>query len=87
MARLGLLGHGCFPSSVPFIELQRSSVLRGANRLGKCFCPSRAPQRGGNHKGRGTPLPFVQSCLLLAGVARATGAARRTCGHNTRGDH
>ena len=40
-------------------------------RLGKCFCPSRAPQRGGNHKGRGTPLPFVQVALLLAGGARA----------------
>ena len=29
-------------------------------RLGKCFCPSRAPQRDGNHKGLGTPLPSVQ---------------------------
>ena len=29
MARLALPGHGRFLSSVPFIELQRSSVLRG----------------------------------------------------------
>ena len=87
MARLALHGHGRFLQSVSFIELQRSSVLRGAKGLGKCFCPSRAPQRGGNHKGRGTPLPFVQGSLLLAGVARTTGAARRACGHNTRGDH
>ena len=65
--------------SFPFIQsalrVARSSVLRGAKGFGKCFCPSRAPQRSGNHKGRGTPLPFVQVALLLAGVARATGAA------------
>jgi hypothetical protein len=47
--------------------------------VGKCFCPSRAPQRGRNHKGLGTPLPFVQRLIQLARVARATGAARRVC--------
>ena len=31
----------------------------GVVHSGKCFCPSRSPERIGNHCGRGTPLPLL----------------------------
>ena len=35
------------------------SIEFGVVVSGKCFCPSRSPERIGNHCGRGTPLPLL----------------------------
>lgn len=56
-------------------------------RSGKCFCPPLTPQRDGDYKGRGTPLPvcarLLTACLrctslwhcagLPVGIARCAG--------------
>jgi hypothetical protein len=42
----------------------RHSIV-GVIHSGQCFCPSRTPQRNGNIKGRGTPLPSCADCFLL----------------------
>ena len=59
----------------------------GVERSGKCFCPPLTPQRDGDYKGRGTPLPvcarLFTACLrctslwhcagLPVGIARCAG--------------
>ena len=67
MTRPALLGHGRFLSSVPFIELQRSSVLRGAKGLGKCSIPRAAARR--ESQGTRDTTPICASCFT----------ARRRC--------
>ena len=46
---------------------------------GKCFCPSRTPERCGNYEGHGTPLPFCAEVLLLAAAARGIGFDGACC--------
>jgi hypothetical protein len=45
----------------------------GVLRSGKCFCPSLTPERCGNYKGHGTPLPLCAKVYLVAAAARGIG--------------
>ena len=40
-------------------------VVTGVLKSGKCFCPSQTPERYGNYKGPGTPLPFCAEIIHL----------------------
>ena len=73
--------------SSPFIRsIHRAKIQLCAVPMGWVSVSVHPARRNavGNHKGRGTPL--VRVALLLAGVARAAGAVRHACGHNTRAD-
>jgi hypothetical protein len=61
-----------------FSRIKSSGIGRlavvGVIHSGQCFCPSRTPQRNGNIKGRGTPLPSCADFFLhgLPGTALAS---------------
>ena len=74
--QFSILGQAAF--SVAGRRLQRLAArpieLGVVIHSGRCFCPSRTPQRNGNIKGRGTPLPFCADLFLhgLPGTALAS---------------
>ena len=54
-------------------------VVAGVLMSDKCFCPYRTPERCGNYKGHGTPLPFCAEVISLAAAARGIGTDGDCC--------
>jgi len=76
-------GGNLRPKVAPRRRCARSSARTapaGVIPSGKCFCPSRTPERDGNHEGHGTPPPFRAVGLLPAAAARGLGIDGASCG-------
>jgi hypothetical protein len=54
-------------------------LARTTKFMRKCFCPPRTPERCGNYKGHGTPLPLCAEVFFLAAAARGIGTDGACC--------